>query len=393
MSTPYACPVCDSQQVTPFFTVKAVPVHVGLQWPDKEAARHCPKGDIALQFCEKCGHIFNSAFDSTLMDYKGDYDNSLDHSPRFREYLSTLASRLIDQYDMRHKEVVEIGCGKGDFLQLLCELGDNRGIGFDPSYQHDSRKGEVADRVTFIRGYYSEQRAHRADLICCRHVFEHLPHPVDFLTMVRRSIEEQQDTVVYFEVPNTASILRDRAIWNVIYEHCSHFTLSSLAHVFSRCGFSVRDLYESYETQFLGIEAVPGNGVVEALQEGWKDVEAVRRYVSAFQENYRQMMRSWRRQLGRIEKAGQQAVLWGAGAKALSFLNLLKVHDLIEYVVDINPKKQGTYMPGTGQQIVAPEFLRDFRPDIVIIMNPIYRDEIRRTLDSLGVAAQVLCAS
>ena len=60
-----------------------------------------------------------------------------------------------------------------------------------------------------------------------------------------------------------------------------------------------------------------------------------------------------------------------------------------EYVVDINPYKHGKYLAGTGQRIVAPEFLREYQPHVVIAMNPIYGAEIQRDLDRLGVGAEL----
>jgi hypothetical protein len=82
-------------------------------------------------------------------------------------------------------------------------------------------------------------------------------------------------------------------------------------------------------------------------------------------------------------------VLWGAGSKGVAFLTTLDIRHEIEYAVDINPHKHGTFMAGTGQQIVAPEFLKGYRPDIVIVMNPIYCNEIQRELDRMGIGVEV----
>ena len=60
------------------------------------------------------------------------------------------------------------------------------------------------------------------------------------------------------------------------------------------------------------------------------------------------------------------------------------------YAVDINPSKQGRYLPGTGQRIVPPDFLKEFQPQIVVLMNPIYRQEVEDQLGRLGVIAEVL---
>ena len=89
-----------------------------------------------------------------------------------------------------------------------------------------------------------------------------------------------------------------------------------------------------------------------------------------------------------IRREGKKAVIWGGGSKGVAFLTSLQIHEEIPYAVDINPFKHGTFMAGNGQEIVGPEFLREYRPDVVIVMNPIYCDEIKRDLEKLGVQAQ-----
>ena len=93
-----------------------------------------------------------------------------------------------------------------------------------------------------------------------------------------------------------------------------------------------------------------------------------------------------------MRRSGQHAVVWGAGAKGTIFINTLREHHQIQYVVDINPHKQGSYISGTGQKIVAPEALREYRPDFIILMNPIYRDEVERIVAALGLAPRLLSA-
>ncbi len=370
-----------------------MPVHIGVQWPNQDAARRCPKGDIKLAFCHSCGLVANLAFDPARLAYSQAYDNSLYFSPFFREYARSLATRLIERYNLYNKQIVEIGCGKGDFLVLLCELGNNRGVGFDPSYEAERLDSEVVKQITFIQDFYSERYAsYHGDLVCCRYVFEHIHRPTDFLAMVRRTIGDRSDTVVYFEVPNVLFILRDLSIWDIIYEHCSYFSAGSLAHVFALCGFDICDLTEAYGGQFLGIEATPSEGATALKPDRWDNLKEVAEAVVAFTENCQQRIEAWQSDLERIEQAGQRVVLWGAGAKAVGFLNLLKIHDQIEHVVDINPHKQGTYIAGTGQQIVSPEFLVDYRPDTVIVMNPIYKREIQQLVEGLGLAPEFLCA-
>jgi len=387
------CPVCNSTGVTLFFEIPQVPVHCNLLWPTRDEAIRAPKGDIRLGFCGDCGHIFNLAFDPGLMEYTQNYENSLHFSPRFQGYAESLAARLIERYDLHGKDIIEIGCGKGDFLRLLCELGGNRGVGFDPSYVPEQNGNATAGRITFIRDFYSERYAsYQADLICCRHVLEHIQFPRDFLTSVRRSIGNRLGTAVFFEVPNVLFTLRDLGIWDLIYEHCSYFSSSSLSHLFRACGFDVRDLTEAYEGQFLSIEALPSEGLADPIRDPRADLEEMVHDVATFGDKYRSKAQAWRRNLERIVSTGQRAVIWGAGSKGVTFLNALATRGQIAYAVDINPRKQGMYLAGTGQQVVPPEFLRDYQPDVVIVVNPIYQKEIQHITEGLGLTTQFVHA-
>jgi hypothetical protein len=150
------------------------------------------------------------------------------------------------------------------------------------------------------------------------------------------------------------------------------------------------NLTREYDSQYLMIEARPGNGKDGALLEQEDDLEELAREVACFSENYPPKLAAWRRDLQRMRQTGRRAVIWGAGSKGVAFLTTLHIEDEIEYAVDINPYKHGTYMAGTGQEIVGPEFLKEYRPDVVIVMNPIYCQEIQRDLNRMGVTAELV---
>jgi SAM-dependent methyltransferase len=387
------CPVCNSTDLVVFFEVLHVPVHCNVLWPTRDQAIQAPRGDMRLGFCRDCGHIFNLVFNPVLMAYTQDYENSLHFSPRFQRYAESLAARLIERHDLHGKDIIEIGCGKGDFLRLLCELGGNRGVGFDPSYNLGPNADTTAGRITFIQDFYSERYAsYEADFICCRHVLEHIQFPRGFLNDVRQAIGNRSGTIVFFEVPDVYFTLRDQGIWDLIYEHCSYFGASSLSRLFTLCGFATCDLTETYEGQFLCIEALSSEGGACSPHDPQGDPEEMVRDVAAFAAEYRSKVQIWRRNLERIAQTGQRAVVWGAGSKGVTFLNALETRDRILYAVDINPRKQGMYLAGTGQQIVPPEFLREFRPDVVVVMNPVYLDEIRQIAEGLGLRPEFWCA-
>ena len=89
---------------------------------------------------------------------------------------------------------------------------------------------------------------------------------------------------------------------------------------------------------------------------------------------------------------GKKVVIWGAGSKGITFLNLQAGAGRIDYAVDLNPRKHGRYITGTGQRIVPPDFLAEYVPDAIIVMNPLYVDEIRLMVHELGIDPQMLTA-
>jgi hypothetical protein len=90
---------------------------------------------MGLTYCENCGHLFNRYYDNDLVDYEADYENSQMFSPRFRRYAEELSDRLITTYNLHQKDIVEIGGGRGDFLRIICDRGNNNGVSFGPSYR------------------------------------------------------------------------------------------------------------------------------------------------------------------------------------------------------------------------------------------------------------------
>ena len=387
----YICPNCGHKGLSPFYEVRNVPVHSCLMMPTQQEALDFPRGDVVLGFCKCCGFVTNVLFDSKWSAYAPNYEDQQSFSPTFNQFAVDLANRLIDKYDLHDKDIVEIGCSKGDFLFLLCELGHNRGVGVDPSAVPGRVKSEAADRVTFIQDYYSERYAeYVGDFICCRHTLEHIFPTAEFVRTVRRSIGDRLNTAVVFEIPDTSRVLKDLAFEDIYYEHCSYFTPGSLARLFRSCGFEITNLYRAYGEQYLLIEAQPvatPSNKVHALEES---PEQVAQDVKNFTAHISNKLEQWKQHLEQMHDQGKRIVVWGSGSKCVAFLTTLNTIDKIHYVVDINPHRHGKFIPGVGKEIMSPEFLKDYKPDQVIVMNPIYCNEIQQKLDDMGVTAEII---
>jgi hypothetical protein len=191
------------------------------------------------------------------------------------------------------------------------------------------------------------------------------------------------------EVPDMTRILEERAFWDIYYEHCSYFSAGSLARLCSRVGLSIASLELVYDGQYLLIVARPRTTDGDPGVAPPDDRTALVELAGDFAADVGRMRAQWKERFERLRAEGKRAVVWGAGSKAAGFLTSIEGAEAIEHIVDINPRKQGMFQAGSGQEIVGPSALAQLRPDAVIIMNPIYRDEIGADLRSFGLEPEL----
>jgi hypothetical protein len=374
-------------RLSPVIRIERVPACCNLLLKTRSEALSQPTAAVSLTFCGQCGHLFNAEFDRELVDYGTSYENSLRGSQRFREYDDRLAAKLIERNGLRERKLVEIGCGRGEFLSILCRVGNNTGLGFDPSYV--AAEAEELDALgirVFPERFESRRRDLDADFVFSRHTLEHVEDPLNFLRGIAESIP-RSGTFAFFEVPNGLFTLRDGGIWDLIHEHCSYFSPASLKKALELSGYSSIEVEEAFEGQFLNAHAKTGQ---LDRQEVAAETDWLEGLVHDFAEHYRTTIERWTLKLRYFEDRRSRVVVWGGGAKGTAFLNVLHPRN-IEFIVDVNPIKQAKYIPVTGQEIVPPEFLREYQPGVIVVMNPNYREEIQKHVAELGIKAELVC--
>lgn len=385
------CRSCGAEDLQFFYEANKIPTHSCRLYDSLQESTQLSRGDLFLGLCLACGFIQNSAFDSGLVDYAESYEDTQAFSPHFRSYATNFADRVLDRYMLYGKTVLEIGCGQGDFLNLICERGSMRGIGFDPAYRPKKETASPGGAVEIRRELYTRDNClGDADLILCRHTLEHIPSVRSFMETVRECIEEKRDTILCFEVPDAERILKENAFWDVYYEHCSYFTTASLQRLFEASGFVVLDVRKTYGEQYIVLEAKAAHRPAGEQGAPPSDVSVLAQDAHSFRINVSKQLGRWRTILDEFRESRQRVVLWGAGSKAAGFLSRLGVTDEVSGVVDINPQKHGHYQAGTAQRIVGPEALKTLQPGLVIIMNPVYRLEIEEQLGTMGLTPRVL---
>ncbi len=358
------CPLCAAPAPPPFLWRAAVPVHQNLTAADPPAARALPQGTLAMAACTACGFVFNRAFDAARLRYGAGYDNAQAHSPHFAGYLDALAGHLVRR-GVRGLRVVEVGCGQGDFLRRLAAAG-NACVGFDPAYAGPPQAGGIR----YERRLYGPDCEVPADVVVCRHVIEHVADPAALLGAIRAALRSAPAARLFIETPCVRAILRRRVLWDFFYEHCSLFSARTLRAALAGAGFAPGAVRHVFAGQYLLAEAMPGTAAPPAGAGSVPDLAA--RYGRAEPA----LLAGWRRRLDAMAADGGVA-LWGAGAKGATLAALADPDARrIDCLIDVNPAKQGRFLPGTAHAILPPAALAARRVRHVVLMNDAYRAEV-----------------
>ena len=383
-----ACPACGAAAPWRVTTLRDVPANSCLMLRSPEEARGFPRGDIALAFCDSCGFIANLDFDPGLTEYSERYEPTQGWSPTFQRFHQELAAAIAARVPLAGQRIIEVGCGQGEFLHLLCGMTGASGLGFDPCL--DAARGDVVPARAGdvrLRGEFFDESTLRglaAELLVCKMTLEHIPAPGRFAALCARLAQASPPGMrIFVQVPDSLRILRDVAFEDIYYEHCGYFTEASLRALFEREGFVVEAILPGYGDQYVGLlarytgQAAPASPPPTELAT----------LAARFEARHAAKVAAWQR----CVMAGGSTVVWGSGSKGVTFLGMLgEAAARVTQVVDINPHRQGHFMVGTGHPIVGPQALVDLRPARVVLMNAVYREEVAAMLATLGLAPTLL---
>ncbi len=384
-----ACPCCGGHATRTIYRVPSIPVHSCVLLNSAEEARAFPRRDLQIAFCSDCGFLFNELFDEEAVSYLGNFEESQHFSDTFNRFAKTLARDIAKKCATSGKHVLEIGCGKGEFLRELCRVGGATGLGVDPGYRADPGRGDEDDKVQFIVDYFKPDGALNADVILCRHTLEHIAPVQEFVAAIREGVGARADPWIVFETPDAKRVLEEGAFWDMYYEHCSYFNPGTHARLFREQGFDVTELTLEYGQQYIVQYARPAPGRTKPHLDLEGDLSDMLALAEAFPERVKSVQDEWRERVRATSADGRTVVIWGGGSKGVSFLTTLGLGAEVSAVVDVNPYKQGKFMPGSAHRVIAPGELLDNPPDLVVVMNPIYVPEVRTSLAQMNLRPDI----
>lgn len=333
------------------YRAHSLPVLQNRTFADSDSARASACGDMLLVQDAVTGLVYNQAFDERLLSYDSDYQNEQALSPAFQRHLDEV-ERIVGRH-FSGQRMIEVGCGKGYFLELLRQRGHDV-TGIDPAYE-----GENPD---VIKAPFTRELGLSADAVVLRHVLEHIADPVAFLGAIAQA---NRGGLIYIEVPCLDWIVAHNAWFDLFYEHVNYFRLDDLR----RCFGTVLEAGHLFAGQYLYIIA---------------DLSSLR--VPAFDGQRMQLPANFSASLEHgqalLQQAqGRGAAIWGASSKGVIYsLFLQRAGVQVDHVIDINPAKQGRHLPLSGLRVSSPQEAMTALPDgaLIFVMNSNYLDEIRR---------------
>lgn len=365
-----------------------VPVLQNTTIPTRAQALEYPSAALNFVQCSQCSFVWNADFSDDTINYDQSYNNDVSSSNYYRDHLAERALEIIRSVPQDQPiHLLEIGCGEGEFLNLIAEIGQGRvasATAFDPSY---SGKNPLVDGAIVHRAYFSEQNRHlinpATNVIVSRHTIEHISNPNGFIEALTQAAT-RDDVSIFIETPTVDWIFDNLAFYDFFYEHCSLFNPASISILFQQFAFGgTVDLV--YGGQYLWghfKRAIAPSSHTEQALESIKKAAGFRADFARIADIYRDRL---------FDKGDSHRIgIWGAASKGVTFaLAMRHMGADIDFAIDLNKAKQGCFLPLTGLEIESPQAVGLTDADQIIVMNPNYIGEIKQLLQQMGVRATV----
>ncbi len=345
--------------------------------------------------CSSCFLVQLEEFQTPAKIFS-DYAYFSSYSTSWLEHCRGYSERMVELLDLgEHSQVVEIASNDGYLLQYFHGHGVPV-LGVEPAA--NVAKVALEKGIPTVVEFFGRATARslaarsRADLLVGNNVLAHVPDLDDFVGGMK--ILLAPSGTITMEFPHLMRLIEDDQ-WDTIYhEHFSYFSFLTATRAFAAHGlrlFDVEELpthggslrvYGAHEDD----AAKPNTRRATELRErereaGYERLETYTEYGARVEADKRRILEF----LIGLKDEGRRVVGYGAPAKGNTLLNYCGVgRDFLDYTVDLNPHKQGRFMPGSHIPIRAPHAIREDRPDVVVILPWNLKDEIAEQLDFVG---------
>lgn len=344
--------------------------------------------------CTKCWLVQTEDYSGAEELFSADYAYFSSYSAIWLDHAQKYVHDMVKRFNLNvSSQVVEIAANDGYLLQYFQELGIPN-VGVEPTA--GTAAAARAKGIKIVEDFFCTRLAKKmheqgikADLMAANNVLAHVPDINDFVKAF--SILLKDGGVATFEFPHLLRLIAEKQFDTIYHEHFSYLSLTHVNRIFEFNGLKVFDV-EELEThggslrvfaQKSGTSKYPIADRVSTLlgreiSAGMTSPE----YYSGFQKKANSVKNALLSFLLDSTRAGKKVIAYGAAAKGNTLMNYAGIRpDLIPYVVDLNPAKQGKYMPGSRIPIVAESVVREEKPDYILILPWNIRNEVMAQLN------------
>lgn len=357
-SQAHQCRVCAGE-------IHGEPAIVYRQMPS--SAQHLPDAgtlandrgiDLDVYQCTRCGLL---QIVSAPVPYYKEVIRAIAFSPDMREFRQVQFAQLVERYALKGRRILEIGCGKGEYLELLGSTGvQPTGLEYSTTaVRHCRRQGQEVHKG-FIGRATQDIPGAPYDGFISLNFMEHWPQPLATLRGIGHNLTA--GAIGLIEVPNLDMILKEKLYSEFILDHLSYFTTETFTFALRLAGFEVlesRSIWHDYILSAVVRKRLPTDLSSLKIQQ-----EKISSDLRAFVERF----------------PTRSVAVWGAGHQALAALALGGLGEKIRYVIDSAPFKQGKFTPATHIPIVPPARLKEDPVQAIIVMAAGYSDEVAKLI-------------
>jgi 2-polyprenyl-3-methyl-5-hydroxy-6-metoxy-1,4-benzoquinol methylase len=328
-------------------------------FPDLKSLKNDNGSDLNLFQCSSCGLVQLS---EKPVSYYKEVIRASSFSDEMKKFRGEQFVSWVDKYNLKGKSILEVGCGRGEYLSILKQTEVSLAHGIE--YSKESVSSCINSELSVTKGFFGDENfvlpKQKYDGFICLNFMEHWPNPNKVLAHLKKNLSE--DAIGIIEVPNFDMILKQGLYSEFISDHLFYFTKDTLTFMLNYNGFEVIECSVIWHDYILSAVVRKRKRIDLSLLKSRKlNVETE---LNSF--------------IDKFEK--KEVAIWGAGHQSLAVMSLAKLENKIRYVVDSAPFKQGKYTPATHFPIVAPIELVNNPVKAVIIIAASYSNEVARIM-------------
>lgn len=348
---------------------------------------------LRVLVCENCWLAQTEDFASAEELFNGEYAYFSSFSSSWLNHARYYVDEMVYRFGLGvNSHVIEVAANDGYLLQYVMEHNIPC-TGIEPT--ESTANAAKAKNIDIIEDFFGIELARKlagkgkyADLMVANNVLAHVPDINDFVKGFAYLLKP--DGVATFEFPHLMQLIDNNQFDTIYHEHFSYLSLNTVKNIFRSNGLSVFDVsilethggslrvfVQRSDSGRLPVSNVVSDIMRIEIERGLQKKE----YYLDFQSRVEKIKNDFILFLMDKRKNGKKVAAYGAAAKGNTLINFAGVKsDLLSYVVDRNPAKQGKFLPGSRIPIVSENIIIEYRPDYVIILPWNIKDEIMSQL-------------